>query len=208
MAVIDAPGTDSATAAAVAAAVSPGRGAVWLDTPHWLLTAVTPAHAPLFARLHARNGDHFRLAMTIEPGMTEPGFWEPVLRQQERAFLDGTGLFLVGFHKQAPRPEIGCVISFSGIVHEDLQCCWLGYRLDQALEGRGLMREALDAAIASVFSRYRLHRMMASHQPENLRSAQLLRRVSFGIDGYARDFMLVNGKWRDNVLLSRLAPGC
>ena len=29
-------------------------------------------------------------------------------------------------------PEIGCVISFSGIVHEEFETCWLGYRIDKA----------------------------------------------------------------------------
>jgi ribosomal-protein-alanine N-acetyltransferase len=180
---------------------------IWLNTPQWLLMNVTPAHASLFARLHARNGDHFRLAMTLEPAMTEAAFWEPHLAQQQRAFFDGTGLYLVGFHKRATQPEIGCVISFSGIVHDEFQTCWLGYRIDRSLEGRGLMHAALAPAIAAVFERYKLHRIMASHQPENLRSARVLRRLGFGIEGYSRDFMRVNGEWRDNVLVALLAPG-
>jgi ribosomal-protein-alanine N-acetyltransferase len=181
---------------------------IWLSTPHWLLMTVRPSYAPLFAQLHERNGDHFRLAMTTDPAMTEPSFWTPLLEHQERAFHDGTGLFLAGFCKGAARAGIGCSISFSGIVHDDFETCWLGYRLDRTLEGRGLMHEALAAAIPAVFERYGLHRIMASHLPENLRSARVLRRLGFGIDGYARDFMRANGQWRDNVLLSLLAPGC
>jgi len=151
------------------------------------------------------------LAATIagpEPKMDEAAFWEPVLAQQQRSHLDGTGLYLAGFHKGAARPEIGCVISFSGIVHDEFQTCWLGYRLDRSLEGHGLMHAALAPAIAAVFERYKLHRIMASHQPENLRSGHLLRRLGFGIEGYSRDFMFVNGEWRDNVLVALLASGC
>lgn len=178
------------------------RGAIWLNTGEWQLMTVTPAYAPLLARLHARNGDHFKLAMTLEPGMDETAFWEPVLASQQHAFQEGSGLFLVGFHKRAEQPEIGCVISFSGIVHDEFDCCWLGFRMDRALQGQGLMRAALAPAIDAVFARYKLHRIMASHQPENLRSAAVLRRLGFGIDGYSRDFMKVNGVWKDNVLLS------
>jgi ribosomal-protein-alanine N-acetyltransferase len=183
-------------------------GAIWLSTEHWLLMTATPAYAPLLARMHARNGDHFRLGMTLEPGMSEASFWEPILEEQQRSFANGSGLYLLGFLKGAGRPEIGCAISFSGIVHEEFETCWLGYRLDRSLEGRGLMHSALAPAIAAVFERYKLHRIMASHQPENLRSGRLLRRLGFGVDGYARDFMKVNGKWCDNVLLALLAPGC
>lgn len=185
----------------------PTGGAIWLNTEHWLLMTATPSYAHLLARLHARNGDHFRIAMNVEPRMNEAAFWEPVLAQQQRALVEGTGLFLLGFHKGAERPEIGCAIGFSGIVHDEFETCWLGYRMDRTLEGRGLMQAALVPAIAAVFERYKLHRIMASHQPENLRSARVLRQLGFGIDGYARDFMRVNGEWQDNVLLSLLAPG-
>lgn len=181
--------------------------AIWLSTRDWLLMNVAPAHAPLMARMHERNGEHFQLAMNLEPEMDRASYWEPILEHQQRSFLDGTGLFLVGFHKAAPRPEIGCVISFSGIVHEEFRACWLGYRMDRSLEGRGLMFAALGPAIAAVFERYKLHRIMASHQPDNLRSGMLLRRLGFGVEGYARDYMFVNGAWRDNVLVSLIEPG-
>ncbi len=54
-------------------------------------------------------------------------------------------------------------------------------------------------------TRYKLHRVMATHLPENLRSAALLKHLGFVVEGYARDFVKVNGRWRDNVLLSRVA---
>ena len=199
-------------AAPPAAAPAPAKAShsgssIWLNTEHWLLMTVTPAYANLFARLHQRNGEHFKLAMSLEPGMDTAEFWEPILASQQQACANGSGLFLVGFHKKAPKPEIGCVISFSGIVHDEFKACWLGYRLDSTLEGRGLMHSAVAPAISAVFERYELHRIMASHQPENLRSARLLRRLGFGIEGYSRDFMRINGEWRDNVLLALIEPG-
>jgi ribosomal-protein-alanine N-acetyltransferase len=180
-------------------------GTLWLGTPNWLLMTVTPAYAELFARLHRRNGHHFRMGMTLQPEMEQAPFWTGVLENQHACNKEGNGLFLVGFHKGSPAAEIGCVISFSGIVHDDFQACWLGFRVDRALEGRGLMHEVLEASVRAVFERYRLHRIMASHLPENLRSARVLRRLGFGIEGYSRDFMLLNGEWKDNVLLSRIA---
>jgi [ribosomal protein S5]-alanine N-acetyltransferase len=203
MAVID----DEAAAAPPALKAPAATGSeIWLNTPQWLLMTVTPAHAPLFARLHDRNGDHFRQGMTVEPQMTEPAFWEPLLAQQQACYRDGSGVFLAGFHRAAARPEIGCVINFAGIVRYEFEACWLGYRLDRSLQGQGLMHAALVPAIAAMFQRYQLHRMMATHEPDNLRSGRLLRRLGFGVEGYARDYMKVNGKWRDAVLVAMLAP--
>ena len=210
MAVIDEPAIAQPPQARLARAAAPQplpRGAAWLETPEWRLVTVTPACAPLLARLHERNAEHFRLAMSLEPAMTQPSFWEPVLREQERAFNDGTGVFLAGFLKSDPASGIGCMVSFSGIVHDEFDCCWLGFRMDRALQGRGLMRAALAPAITAMFQRHGLHRILASHQPENLRSGAVLRRLGFGIEGYSRDFMKVNGVWKDNVMLSLIAPG-
>lgn len=216
MAVID-DTPQTGIAASAAPAVAPRRMAEkpplheaydepWVETPAWRLMPVTPTYAPLYARLHERNAEHFRLAMSLEPAMAGPAYWEPVLREQQAAFHNGTGVFLAGFLRSAPPTEIGCVISFSGIVHDEFDCCWLGYRMDRALQGHGLMRQALLPAIAAMFVRHRLHRIMASHQPENIRSGAVLRRLGFGIEGYSRDFMKVNGEWKDNVLLALIAP--
>lgn len=207
VAVVEAPKAE-AKADAKAEKKGTSGGTIWLSTPQWLLMSVTAAYAPLYARLHERCNEHFRPGMHVDPAMTQASYWEPLLANQQQANHDGTGLFLAGFHKAAQTPEIGCVISFSGIVHEEFQTCWLGYRIDSALEGLGLMHGAVAPAVDAMFQKYKLHRIMASHQPENLRSARLLRRLGFGIEGYSRDYMNINGKWHDNVLLARLAPGC
>jgi len=190
----------------LAQSVSPPRSGLWLSTDHWLLMTVTPAYAPLLAQLHERNAEHFRLAMNLDSRMNEASFWEPVLANLQASYEKGTGVHLVGFHRHSARSEIGCVIDLSGIVYHEFQACWLGFRMDQSLQGRGLMRAALGPVLAAFFDRYRLHRIMASHLPENVRSGRLLRHLGFGIEGYSRDFMFINGKWCDNVLTALIAP--
>jgi ribosomal-protein-alanine N-acetyltransferase len=51
-----------------------------------------------------------------------------------------------------------------------------------------------------------LHRIQANHLPENHRSASVLRRVGFGVEGLARELVLIEGRWRDHVLTALLAP--
>jgi ribosomal-protein-alanine N-acetyltransferase len=82
----------------------------------------------------------------------------------------------------------------------------LGFSIGGRYEGRGLMGEALGAAIEHVFNEYRLHRIMANHRPENLRSGNLLARLGFEREGLARAYLKINGEWADHVLTSRINP--
>jgi ribosomal-protein-alanine N-acetyltransferase len=83
----------------------------------------------------------------------------------------------------------------------------LGYALDAEHEGRGLMREALSAALADVFGpRVALHRVQANVRPENKRSLRLLDALGFVREGYARQYLFIDGAWRDHVLTALHAP--
>ena len=64
------------------------------------------------------------------------------------------------------------------------------------------MYEALTAAIDYVFTDLKLHRIMANYIPVNERSARLLRRLGFTVEGYARDYLFIAGEWRDHILTS------
>jgi ribosomal-protein-alanine N-acetyltransferase len=97
-------------------------------------------------------------------------------------------------------------VSFTNIRRGPLQACELGYGLDFRYQGRGLMTEALRAACTYAFNAMGLHRIQANHLPENLRSAAVLRRLGFVVEGYARDYLLINGHWRDHVLTALVAP--
>jgi ribosomal-protein-alanine N-acetyltransferase len=83
----------------------------------------------------------------------------------------------------------------------------LGYAIDAALEGRGLMREALEAAMGQAFGpRLALHRVQANARPENVRSLGLLERLGFVREGLARQYLFIDGAWRDHVMTARLNP--
>ena len=70
-------------------------------------------------------------------------------------------------------------LRFSQIARGPFCSAMLGYAIDTVHEGRGLMREALSAALADVFGpRVALHRVQANARPENTRSLRLLDRSS------------------------------
>lgn len=90
--------------------------------------------------------------------------------------------------------------NFTQIFHGAFQACYLGYKIDHKYEGKGLMFEALEASIKYVFEELGLHRIMANYMPINTRSAKLLYRLGFIIEGYAKNYLSINGRWEDHIL--------
>ena len=96
-------------------------------------------------------------------------------------------------------------VNFTNIVRGGFHSCVLGYALDQQCEGQALMTEALRCAIDEVFSaRINLHRVQAAFQPENWRSAEVLKRLGFHDEGLAKDYLYIDGMWRVHRLVALL----
>jgi ribosomal-protein-alanine N-acetyltransferase len=51
-----------------------------------------------------------------------------------------------------------------------------------------------------------MHRIMASYMPRNARSEAVLERLGFQKEGFAKDYLLINGKWEDHNLTSLVNP--
>ena len=107
---------------------------------------------------------------------------------------------------QSSGPEVVGTCNFTQIAKGPWRACVLGYQIARRHEGRGLMREALSATIDYAFRDMRLHRVMANYRPENARSARLLERLGFVREGFARDYLFIDGAWRDHVLTSKTNP--
>lgn len=110
------------------------------------------------------------------------------------------------FAPDAPQRALG-QIHLSQIARGPFCSAMLGYSIDAACEGRGLMREALEAVLADAFgARVGLHRVQANVRPENARSLALLERLGFVHEGLAREYLFIDGAWRDHVMMARRAP--
>lgn len=158
------------------------------------------------------NREHLTRWQPPEPaGYDTEKFWREYLQRSRVDFIDGRSLRLVFFERGNPAGPVIGECNFSNFVRGPFQACFLGYKIDYRHEGRGLMREGLTASISYVFENLRLHRIMANYIPTNERSGRLLRRLGFVVEGYARDYLLINGEWRDHVLTSltntQLKPG-
>lgn len=115
-----------------------------------------------------------------------------------------TALPLV-FTRQGSTQIIGSA-HFSNMMYGVFQACYLGFALAASVQGEGLMTEVLRAAINHVQREYGLHRIMANHLPDNLRSRDTLQRLGFVREGYAASYLKINGTWRDHVLNALVLP--
>ncbi|NVK34420.1 MAG: GNAT family N-acetyltransferase [Rhodobacteraceae bacterium] len=81
----------------------------------------------------------------------------------------------------------------------------LGYWMGVQNAGKGYMTRAVTAVLPFCYHTLRLHRVEAACLPTNERSMRLLRTVGFRQEGYARNYLLINGRWQDHMLFSCLA---
>lgn len=165
------------------------------------------ALAEAAADFHRRNAAH--LAPWDPPTPANFATVEAQRLRMQRAALEasaGTGLrWWLQARDQASR-LIGS-IGLSQIARGPFQNAMLGYAIDASFEGLGLMREALQAVIAHAFgSGLHLHRIQANVRPENRRSVALLRRLGFEEEGLAREYLYIDGAWRDHLMLALRNP--
>jgi len=133
-------------------------------------------------------------------------YWRTRLVDNRREFEDDVSMRLFVFRRDATDGPVIGDCGFTQFVRGPMQACFLGYALDHEYEGRGLMYDAVRAALPYAFEQLGFHRIMAGYLPTNERSGKLLRRLGFVVEGYARDYLYIEGAWRDHVLTALTNP--
>jgi len=80
----------------------------------------------------------------------------------------------------------------------------IGYWMGQPFVRRGYMTAAVRAIIPFAFASLRLHRLEAACIPTNAGSMRLLENNGFVREGYAREYLCINGIWQDHLLYARM----
>ena len=93
-------------------------------------------------------------------------------------------------------------ININNIQRGVVQSCSIGYWISENKMGLGLMREAISLIKKFSFDELELHRIEAACLEKNQRSLNTLKKNHFNIEGVARKYLKINGKWQDHVLLS------
>jgi [ribosomal protein S5]-alanine N-acetyltransferase len=120
----------------------------------------------------------------------------------QRATSDSHRGFLV---VQRESDEIVGVINLGNIIRGPLQGAYVGYYAFAPHARKGLMCEGIQLVLKHAFRKLRLHRMEANIQRGNQASLRLARRCGFVREGFSRQYLKVNGRWKDHERWAILA---
>jgi ribosomal-protein-alanine N-acetyltransferase len=80
----------------------------------------------------------------------------------------------------------------------------LGYWMGAPYARQGHMTAAVRTVLPFAFGTLRLHRVEAACIPANGASIRLLEKNGFQREGFARQYLCINGVWQDHLLFARL----
>lgn len=180
-----------------------------LETDRLVVRLAQPGmQAPMARFLSANFPGHLdRWSPPVAPDYFTAAFWAERLPVAVDDYAADRAARFVLQPRGAPLdgPIIG-TCNYTNIVRGAFHACHLGYQVGREEEGRGFMSEGLRAANAFIFATMRLHRIMANFRPENERSRRLLQRLGFVEEGFARNYLFIDGAWRDHVLTALVNP--
>lgn len=178
-----------------------------IETARLVLRLPGEPDVPEVVRFYAENQDHLAPWEPVRPaGWNNPDAWREEVRYRRAEFDAGQGARLFIFPKEDGGRVAGN-LSLSQVQRFPAHYCNLGYGLAAWAVGRGYMSEAVEAAVRYAFDSLGLHRIHANYMPHNRRSGAVLRRAGFHVEGYARDYLMINGRWEDHVLTALNNPG-
>ena len=176
------------------------------ETERLRLRLPTREDAAAVARFYLANREHLQpWSPTLHPGLFDAGFWAGEADRRLGDYQAGLEVRGFLFLRDEPRRVVGN-LSLAQIVRGAFHACTLGYSLAADAQGHGFMLEAVRGAVAYSFGTLGLHRVMADYMPRNRRSAAVLRQAGFVVEGYARDYLRINGRWEDHVLTAITNP--
>jgi [ribosomal protein S5]-alanine N-acetyltransferase len=163
------------------------------------LEPLGPDHTEALLAYEVRNREHLRR-------------WEPS-RKDEYYTLANIRRHIDDIVAQASAGRCARFVAFGGdelvavvnlweIRRGPSQTAALGYSVDVGREGCGFATEAAEAVARYAFEVLNLHRIETHYQPENERSARVLEKLGFVIEGRTRQNLFIDGAWRDGVLVA------
>jgi ribosomal-protein-alanine N-acetyltransferase len=93
-------------------------------------------------------------------------------------------------------------VTVSNIVRGSAQFASVGYWIDQAHAGRGIVPRAVAMTIDHCFGEVGLHRIEVAIRPENASSLRVVEKLGIPEVGFAPRFLHIDGDWRDHRLFA------
>ena len=90
-------------------------------------------------------------------------------------------------------------VTLSSIQRGPFQCAYIGYWVDRALAGQGVVPEAVVVTLHFAFDTIGLHRIEISIIPRNYASRRVVEKLGIRMEGVAERFLEIDGAWEDHT---------
>jgi ribosomal-protein-alanine N-acetyltransferase len=90
-------------------------------------------------------------------------------------------------------------LTVGNVVRGAFNSAYVGYWVDAAVAGRGVMPTALALVVDHCFGPARLHRIEANIRPENVASKRVVEKLGFRDEGLHRRYLAIDGAYRDHI---------
>ena len=166
----------------------------------YVIQSLEPHHVPAFTEFLLRNRQYFK---PYEPRRPEYYFtavyWQNINSNNKN---DAIQRYVV----VNPPDEIIGYINLSGVSGYPAYSCSLGYSLDRRYWRMGIMTAVLSRFVGYLFDSCNIHRIEAAYMPSNTASGRVLEKLGFEREGYAKEYLYINGAWEDHICTALVSP--
>ncbi|RYE07905.1 MAG: GNAT family N-acetyltransferase [Hyphomicrobiales bacterium] len=136
-----------------------------------------------------------------EADLNRQAFGARLLRGRQEA-RRGTDYSFLLFDKTGRKEILVGGLTISNVRRRAAQFATLGYWMGEEFAGKGLMTESVALLLPFFFEGLGLHRLQAAFLPHNSASRRVLEKNGFREEGYAENYLQIDGKWADHVLFA------
>lgn len=168
-----------------------------LESPRLIFHIPDRSLSPEVLAFYERNRAHLEPWEPLrEANFYTAAYQELLLEAHLKEFIRGRGLRF--WLRSRDQGVLVGAVNLNQIIREPFLSGVLGYKMDAAFAGRGLMTEAVSRMISLAFDVYKLHRMEAGVIPGNAPSRQVLLKNGFCLEGLSPKYLRINGQWADH----------
>lgn len=171
-----------------------------------VLRPLSGRDAAAWREVRARNADWLApWDATTPPGWPQrPRTFRALVRTLGRQARAGQAMPFAVVH----RGRFVGQVTVNNIVRGSAQFASVGYWLDRAVAGRGIMPTAVALVIDHCFTQAGLHRVEIAVRPENTNSLRVVEKLGLREVGFAPNYLHIDGGWRDHRIFAVTVEEC
>ena len=164
--------------------------------------------AGAWREVRRRNAEWLRPweATVPDPRAEVPPTFAAMVRRLRREAREGRTLPFVITYDGALVGQV----TLGNITWGSLRGGYIGYWVDQAVAGRGVMPTAVALVCDHAWATMGLHRIEVNIRPENVASRRVVEKLGFREEGLRPAYLHIDGGWRDHLsyaLTTEEVPG-